>query len=113
VRSWHEARWLIAELLKAPAQMDALQQSCLAWWRTYKKDYTAALGEFLTSRSQAGPVVPGTILLPKYRTPGWQIRELLRHHDARAVRRRVDKQVRRLLSGKGTREAFRPGKPAS
>jgi hypothetical protein len=113
VHSWHEARGLIAELLKAPAQMDALQQSCLAWWRTYKKDYTAALGEFLTSRSQAGPVVPGTIMLPKYRTPGWQIRELLRHHDARAVRRRVDKQVRRLLSGKGTREAFRPGKPAS
>ena len=113
VRSWPEARGLITELLKTPAQMDTLQQNCLTWWHNYKKDYTLALGEFLASRSQAGPVEPGTIMLPKYRTPGWQIRELLRHHDARAFGRRVDKQLRRLLSGKGAREAFRPDKTAS
>jgi hypothetical protein len=111
VRSWSEARGLITELLKTPAQMDALQQSCLTWWRTYKKDYSRQVGEFLASRSRRGDPIPGSITLPKYRTPGWQMRELLRHHDTRALARRVDKQVRRLLSGRGTREAFRPGKP--
>jgi hypothetical protein len=110
VRSWREARGLIAEILQVPAQMDALQQSCLQWWRSYKKEYTVRLGEYMRSRLNAPAAQDGPIMLPQYRQPGWQVRELLRHHDARALMRRVQKQVNRLITTGGTRVAFRPGK---
>ncbi len=110
VRSWREAHGLIAELLKTPAQMDALQQSCLTWWRSYKKEYAVRLGEYLQSRPPAGVTDQSPIMLPKYRQTGWQVRELLRHHDARAFVRRVEKQVTRLVKTGSTRVAFRAPK---
>ena len=115
VRSWSEARGLIGDLLEKPTQMDALQQSCVAWWQTYKKDYTVRLGEYLVARTRAAASgqAEGPIMLPRYRQPLWQMRELLRHHDTRAFRRRIEKQVSRLLKTGGTREAFRAGAPPS
>ncbi len=113
VRSWRQARGLIVDLLERPEQMDALQRDCYTWWQGYKQQYTAEIGVFLRRRAPAPADDPTPILLPHYGKRGWQIRELLRHHDARAFARRVRTQGERLLKGAGSRVAFRPGSPAS
>ena len=113
VRSWPQARGLIRELLRSPAHMDALQRECLAWWKRYKADYTLALGEFLATHADPADPSPATgpMVSPRAGKPGWQARELLRHHDLRAAGRRVQRQLGRLLKTGATRESFRPDHP--
>jgi hypothetical protein len=113
VRSWAEARGLIAELLASPEQMDALQQRCIAWWRQYKIDYTLQAGRFLAARSADGGKGLGPVVFAKQHRPGWRIFELLRHHDSRAVARRVKRQIERLIRTGALREAYRKSAPPS
>jgi len=113
VRSWAEARRRIAELLVHPEQMDALQQRCIAWWRQYKIDYTLQAGRFLAARSADGGKGLGPVVFAKQHRPGWRIIELLRHHDRRAVARRVKRQIDRLIRTGAIREAYRKSAPPS
>lgn len=109
VRSWGEGREFLKGMVAHPGKMDALQTECLDWWREFKVGYVAELGEFLRLQPASDSVAAAPAMLPKYSQPGWQIREMLRHHDMRAFGRRVQKQVGRLLRTGGTREAYRPG----
>jgi len=109
VRSWAEARRLIASQIASPEQLDALQQRCIEWWRGYKRDYSAQAGQFLAARSADGGAGLGPFVADKQHRPGWQMLELLRHHDRRAFARRVQMQIERFLRTGGTRKAFRKG----
>jgi len=113
VKSWGEARLRITELLAAPQEMDGLQQRCIAWWRQYKIDYTEQAGQFVAARSADSGEGLGPLVSAKQHRPGWQIIELLRHHDRRALARRIRKQIDRLIRTGTTREAFRKGAPPS
>jgi len=115
VRSWREARVLMTNLLKHPASMDQLQRECIEWWNTYKVNYVAALGEFLHSHSDPSDqsAATGPMVSRRASRPGWQVRELLRHHDLPAFARRVRRQVERALHTGETRTSFRPGNPDS
>ncbi len=109
VRSWGEARNLVADLIAKPGEMDALQKECVDWWVTFKKSYITELGEFLRTQPDSASTQAAPVMMPRYYKPGWQIREMLRHHDMRAFGRRVQKQVNRIIRTGGTREAYRQG----
>lgn len=109
VRSWPEARRVIGRLANDPAQIDALQDQCVAWWEGYKREYSAEVGEFLRTRS-ADPTVwetsPGSLA---QKMPGWNALELGRHHDLAALFRRVNRQISRFGSQGKLRVTHRPG----
>jgi hypothetical protein len=102
VSSWAAAGKLIRHLLDRPAEINLLQQRCTEWWERYRENRTQQLGDFLARRS-ADPTVleADDLVYPRFRLPGWKVAELVRHHDLRALSRRVERQVTRLLtSGK-------------
>jgi hypothetical protein len=95
--TWKDARRWMCEMLDCPAEVEALQRRCMEWWAGYKQQYRVSLGEFLAERSAAGSDISAKdIVLPKFRRPGWQMAELLKHHSVGAVRRRVARQWRRF-----------------
>ncbi len=109
VRSWAEARALIKRLAADPAGVDALQERCLAWWEAFKRAYRQEAHDFI--RRRAGDAVPvrEPIMTRKYALPGWRMVELLRHHDANAFVRRLQRQMSRVLRQGRLRIAHRPG----
>jgi hypothetical protein len=109
VRSWREASDLIRRLLRSPAQIDALQKRCLDWWDRYKWEYREKVGEFLALRTADPVPVSEPIMAKTYFMPGWRVIQLLRHHDAKAFARRVEKHVSRLFRKGELRVANRPG----
>jgi hypothetical protein len=109
VRSWPEARHFIKHMLRNPSEIDALQYRCLSWWDDYKKSYREQLAEFIGKRAADPTPVNELIMKSMYSVPGWRVVELLRHHDANAVVRRVRKQFSRLLRQGKLRVAHRPG----
>ncbi len=112
VGSWREGRQLIGKLLRDPTGLNALQETCIHWWRNFKSEYSASAGRFLAERSTSAaepePAVSGL-----YRMPLWQSIELLRHHNARAALKRVRRQVARVLQNGQLRVAHRPSSIAS
>ena len=80
------------------------------WWAAYQQKYTADIGPFLLARL-TDSTTERPMYGPRANTLWWQIRELMRHHDASALRRRAQRQASRLLSGGGLRVAFRRGSP--
>ena len=109
VRSWLEARTLIEQMLGKPGEIDALQERCLSWWDDYKQSYREQVIEFVSRRAADPEPVKEPIMGKAYSIPGWRAVELLRHHDANAVMRRVQKQVTRVLRQGKLRVAHRPG----
>ena len=107
VGSWKEAKHFIQRLLRSPSELNALQNKCLLWWKEYKKDYSAEVGTFFAERSGAVEYEPAVSKL--YRMPLWQPVELLRHHNAGAVMRRLQRQAKRLIQQGQLRAAHRPG----
>lgn len=94
--SWREARQFANRLLNEPVQLAELQQSCVQWWANYKRELVRKIGAFLEERSRAGDApVPLRSRLPHL--PYWQYAELLRHHSASALGRRVSRQVTRFV----------------
>lgn len=105
VASWSEARELVVRLLKDPARLDELQQTCLQWWKDYKLELVGRVGDFLVERSSADDeLVPLQSRLP--RLPLWQYAELLRHHNLPGVIRRVARQAQRVVHQKKWRVAI-------
>ncbi len=108
--SWKEASRWISHMLDRPEEIDVLQRRCTKWWSNYKKSYSVSLGEFLAERSATDTVATvDDIVLPKFRRPGWQARELLRHHNAGALRRRVTRQAARMMKDRRFRVATTAG----
>jgi len=96
VSSWRQGRRLADELLKSPAKLEALQNSCTQWWADYQKSLITKIGSFLQERSKAkDDLVPLRSRLPQY--PCWKYMELVRHHSAPALYRRFTLQAARLL----------------
>jgi hypothetical protein len=110
VKSWQEARQLIESLIDKPDKINELQESIVTWWSTYKTRYQAEVAEFIGRRSLDTAPISEPLVTKKYGMPGWRALELMRHHDTRALLRRVEKQVLRMVTTGKSREAFRPGK---
>jgi hypothetical protein len=112
VNSWTEALRLICRLLESPGEIDALQERCTEWWHSYKRQYSAGVGQFLAERSsdlrceRLEPMVSGWQKLPM-----WQMLELVRHHSLTAISRRLGRQAIRLVNHRKLRVAHRPGVP--
>jgi hypothetical protein len=110
VRTWREARHLVRRYLDDPEALNQLQQECIRWWADYQARLADRIGGFLTERSAAGGQAhPFRSRLPSM--PGWNYVELLRHHNAHALRRRAETQFRRLAMQRKWRVATRPGVP--
>jgi hypothetical protein len=109
VSSWVEARKLISRMAQDPGEMDILQRRCVDWWRTYKLRLIAAAGEFLADRSSDDGSQPQPVVSGLQKLPLWQVAELLRHHSLRAIGRRVQRQMERLVKQGKLRVAHRRG----
>ncbi|MFC6646400.1 glycosyltransferase family 47 protein [Granulicella cerasi] len=102
--SWPEAAAFASGLLAKPEELDALQQRCISWWAAYKAEREQRLAKFLTTRSNdVRPTTEDSFVTPAYRKRYFVERELLRHHNLRALYRRVALMVKRKLSGRGMR----------
>ena len=110
VSSWAEGRRLAIRLTKEPERLNDLHQTCMQWWATYKSDLIRNIGTFLEERSHAvDDLVPLQSRLPSL--PFWQYAELLRHHNAPALYRRVSRQAARIRTQRKWRVSTRPGVP--
>lgn len=104
--SWSEASRWIGRMLERPAEIDVLQRRCTEWWRDYKHSYSHSLAGFLADCSAMDePATVDEIVLPKFRRAGWQVSELLRHHNAGAARRRISRQLKLLLRNRRFRSS--------
>jgi hypothetical protein len=95
-------------LVAQPTRLDDLQNQCVEWWRGFKKGFSQDVGEFLAARS-ADPEPMGELATKWGTTPAWRLIELLRHHDTRALARRIHKQAVRLATTGKFRAAYRRG----
>lgn len=109
VRSWSEAARMMRRMLRNPDDINVLQQQCMAWWDGYKRDYRAEVGRFLQERPAQAPVETVPLTSRVQQIPGWRTIELLRHHNASAFLRRVNRQATRLIRDRKLRVAHRPG----
>ena len=109
VRSWPEARRFVEDMLRRPDEIDRLQERCIRWWVDFKKQYKEHVADFVRERAADPAPVHEPIVTKAYARPGWRTAELLRHHDLPAFRRRVQRQVSRLLRDGKLRVAHRPG----
>lgn len=109
VRSWNEAARFIKKLLHNPDDIDRLQADCILWWDEYKLSFSDKFGRFLADRSADATVASRPIVSQLQTLPGWNIVELLRHHDTRAFLRRIHRQADRLIRQRKLRVANRPG----
>jgi hypothetical protein len=95
---WKDAAEFMADLWRHPAELDALQRRCMAWWVEYKVRLTREIGEFLAGLQDQIPTPQTRYVAPYVHIPGWAWFELARHHSPRAFMRRVQRQSRRLLA---------------
>lgn len=107
VSSWSEARTLMVRLMSSSEALDRLQRECIEWWARKQHDWRSSAASFIehagNSTLQASP---DAIVNPQYHQRGWQIRELLRHHNLPAMQRRIRLQLARKLSGGPSRVAL-------
>jgi hypothetical protein len=108
VRSWREARELIDNLARRPGDANLLQERCVTWWARYKAQYSVQVGAFLERQPHHRSEI-GAVVSPLAKVPMWQSIELLRHHDSRALARRVKKQAVRMAKQGKLRVAYRKG----
>jgi hypothetical protein len=108
VRSWSEARRMVEAMMKNGDEIDRVQRECLDWWDGFKRNYTERIGEFIETRSRTGGT--NNPMVSKVQgIPGWRAVELVRHHNASALFRRVGLHARRLFKEKRLLVGFRPG----
>lgn len=108
--TWRGAGGWMRAMLERPAEIESLQRRCVEWWKDYKQRCVASVGEFLEERSTGeGVASVEEIVFPKFSRPGWQMRELLKHHSAGALRRRAILQLRRMMTERRFRVATTAG----
>jgi hypothetical protein len=89
--SWKQAARFMLAIKHDRAGQDELLQRCSRWWAGYKRDLTQGVQDFVARSTSSTSAVrwPGRI-------PGWHVLELMRHHTAPALGRRVQRQLARL-----------------
>jgi hypothetical protein len=102
ISRWSDATHLIRDCLRNPEKLLGLQGECMAWWKSYKARLQHSVSDFLARTGSRPAPRDVTSKLLGHRT--WQYLELLKHHDARALRRRVQRQVRRVLRDRKWRD---------
>jgi hypothetical protein len=102
VSSWSDAPHLIRDCLRHPAKLEELQGECMAWWKSYKPRLRDRISDFLAGSGTRPAPRDVTSKLLGHRV--WQYFELLKHHDARALRRRVQRQIRRVVRDRKWRD---------
>ena len=101
---WSSARDFAARLLAEPAELDAVQRRIAAWWSAYKANLRATLCDFV-ERGFRGEF--RAELRERWRPPAgiawqaWRAAELLRHHDAVAIKGRAEIMLGRLARRAG------------
>jgi hypothetical protein len=104
VKSWKEAHGFITNMMASSRELDSLQEACTNWWATKQEEWTEGIRLFIHEAELAKhPSGVGDFVYPWHGVPGWQIIELLRHHNLPALKRRLAVQAGRLLSGKRLR----------
>lgn len=113
VRSWKEARKFITNMMTSSAELDGLQSECTKWWVAKREEWAEDIRLF-THKLESAPRPSGVddFVHSWHSLPGWQIVELLRHHNLPAIRRRLFRQAARLLSAKRFRVSLGAGKRA-
>jgi hypothetical protein len=108
-RSWQKARRFLEGIIDKPEQIDRLQRDCIAWWHTHKARNREELGAFLARRSAitTQPTLE-QLFKPRHAWPAFAHLELLRHHDLRALGRRIHKMAKRVATTGGLRVHHRP-----
>jgi hypothetical protein len=99
--SWKSAAQFIAANRDDSAALNKLQAECVAWWSNHKSAISQRIQDFLATApgSEAGPYLSW-----RYRLPGWQPVELMRHGTVRSLARRVNLQIQRLVKQGKLRE---------
>jgi len=104
VSSWKEARSLIAEIMASSVDLDRLQSECTNWWAARREEWSESICAFIQRLERMPvPTGPRDFVHSMHSRAGWQIVELLRHHSFPAMKRRLNLQLARLLSGKKLR----------
>ena len=80
-KRWSDATAFVERYARDPAELDALQRSCLDWWADFKVGLSRRVREFIASAPQdrQGEAAFHTAL-PH---PIWQVAELARQHSLR------------------------------
>ena len=94
---WKKAASFVESMWADKQALDQLQAECLGWWENYKKNLTVEADTFIDRLWQDVPTDVSQFIRWYARVPGWPAFELLRHHSAAALRRRVVRQTRRLI----------------
>jgi hypothetical protein len=101
VSGWKGARRLVRDCLGNAHQLEGLQRECFDWWQAYKPKLRERVSEFL---ADSGHRPPPKDVTPRLGVRPSQYLELVKHHDMRALARRIEKQVSRLVRGGGWRK---------
>ncbi len=108
VRHWSEAKNLIMQLSVNHARIDSLQDECRSWWARHKAEVCGRVGHFLhrNENHHTGANRPYSALA---NSRLWQGYELIRHHSAAAISRRLCKHLRRFALERRLRVAYTAG----
>jgi hypothetical protein len=97
VRSWKEGQRYVGTMLKSPELLNQIQRDCTTWWASRKQQCSEEIGEFLQRcalREEALTI--NAIVTARYGFAGWNLIELLRHHDRHALLKRITRQFNRF-----------------
>ena len=98
--NWKMAASFVQSMWNDKQALDQLQAECLSWWQSYKANLTAEAVAFVDRLWVDIPSSNSQFVRGYAHLPGWFVFELLRHHSAGALRRRVMRQARRLFAGR-------------
>jgi hypothetical protein len=95
--SWKMAAGFVQSMWNDKKALDQLQAECTNWWRSYKASLSASAVAFVDRLWMDIPTDNSQFVRGYAQVPGWFVFELLHHHSAGALRRRVVQQARRLF----------------
>jgi hypothetical protein len=96
--NWRQAARFLNAIQDDRAAQDKMLQRCSSWWTAYKRTLMQNIEDFVAKST------PSTNAVRWHgRLPGWQVVELMRHHNAPALLRRAQRQFLRLRAEKAWR----------
>ncbi len=95
--SWKTAASFVQSMGRDLLALDQLQSECLVWWAAHKKRVSEQAVGFVERLWESQPAPINSYVHGYARIPGWPAFELLRHHSASALRRRIVRQSRRVV----------------
>jgi len=94
---WNKAAGFVTSMHADPRALDQLQTECAVWWTGYKSELTSRIQSSVERLWNDPPSSAGEFVYAYTQIPGWPLIELLRHHSLPAVKRRIFRQITRLL----------------